>query len=75
MAMMIESDGKQYLVTADLPEKDWIRLISEALGMTKEAVIGAALNKGLCHYVEMLAEISEHNNKDSHAEDSDNGGH
>ncbi len=70
MATIIEHDGKQYLVTVSKPETDWVTMISAALGMSKETVIGAALNKGLTHYVEMLAEITNSNGEAKPAGDS-----
>jgi len=70
MAVIIEHDGKQYLVTVSKPETDWITLCAAAMGMSKETVIGAALNKGLCHYVEMLAEITKSNGVETPAEDT-----
>lgn len=60
MATIIEYDGKQYLITCSTPESEWITMIAKSLGMTKETVIGAALNQGLCHYVGMLTQIAEH---------------
>ena len=71
MAMIIENDGKQYLITIDKPEKEWVTLISSALGMNNNAVIGAALNKGLLHYVEMLQEITTHETRQHEANDNE----
>lgn len=68
MATIIDHDGKQYLLTFGLPETDWIAFIAKSLGMTKETVVGAALNQGLTHYVGMLKEIAEHEIDKGHAE-------
>ena len=73
MAMIIDHDGKQYLLTIDKPESEWITLISSALGINNKAVIGAAVNKGLCHYVEMLHEITTHETRQRDAKDNEHG--
>ena len=52
MATVIEYDGKQFLLTFSEPEKGWISDLAKCLGITKEAVVGAAMNKGLCYYSE-----------------------
>ncbi len=51
MATIIEHDGNLYLFTFSLPETDWIRDLAQSMGITKEAVLGAAINKGLTYYV------------------------
>jgi len=67
MATITEYDGKQYLLTIDKPESEWITLIAKSLGMTKQTVVGAALNQGLNHYVSMLVQIAEHETSKSEA--------
>lgn len=56
MATIIEYDGKQYLFTFSEPETEWISELAKGMGITKEAVVGAAINKGLTYYVETFAE-------------------
>lgn len=56
MATIIEFDGKQYLLTFSKPETEWISELAKGMGITKEAIVGAAMNKGLTHYVETFAE-------------------
>lgn len=56
MATVIEYDGKQFLLTFSMPETEWIKGLAKGMGITKEAVIGAALNKGLTYYVQTFAE-------------------
>ena len=71
MATMIEYDGKQYLLTCDVPELLWISEIAKGLGITREAVVGAALNQGLTHYVSMLTEIAAHETRKHDAKDNE----
>ena len=52
MATVIEYDGKQFLCTFSVPESGWIHDLAKSMGITKEAVLGAAINNGLTHYVE-----------------------
>lgn len=54
MATIITKGDSVYELDFSNPELEWIKLISKALGITKEAVIGAAMNKGLIHYVEVF---------------------
>lgn len=56
MATIIEFDGKQYLLTFSKPETEWISELAKGMGITKEAIVGAAMNKGLTHYMETFAE-------------------
>ena len=51
MATIIEYDGKRYLFTFSKPETEWISELAKGMGITKEAVVGAAMNNGLTHYV------------------------
>ncbi len=71
MATIIEYDGKQFLLTVSYPEKEWIRELAHSMGITKEAIVGAAINKGLTHYMETFAETDEHDKAECHAEDKD----
>lgn len=71
MATMIEYDGKQFLITCSIPESEWISEIAKGLGITKEAVVGAALNQGLTHYVGMLTEIAAHETRKREANDNE----
>lgn len=59
MATVIEYDGKQFLFTFSMPETEWIKGLAKGMGITPEAVIGAAMNKGLTYYVETFAETKE----------------
>lgn len=52
MATVIEYNGKQYLFTFMSPETEWIRDLAKSMGITKESVVGAAMNKGLCYYAQ-----------------------
>ena len=71
MATIIEGKGDEYLFTFSRPETEWIRLIANSFSISKEAAIGAAMNKGLCHYVETLRQSDEHDKAERHAEDKD----
>ena len=51
MAAIIESNGDEYLCTFSVPESGWIQDLAKCMGITKEAVLGAAINNGLTHYV------------------------
>lgn len=55
MATVIEYDGKQYLLTFSMPESEWIKGLAKGMGITPEAVVGAALNKGLTYYIETFS--------------------
>lgn len=72
MATIIDRDGDAYLLQFSPPETDWIIMMAKSMGMTKETVVGAAINQGLTHYVGMLTEIAEHElNKDKDSEETD----
>lgn len=51
MATEIDSKGNEFLVRVSKPESGWIRDLAHTMGITRDAVVGAALNKGLTHYV------------------------
>lgn len=51
MATVVESNGTEYLCTFSVPESGWIHDLAKCMGITKEAVLGAAINHGLTHYV------------------------
>jgi len=57
MVTTIEYDGKQYLLTITEPESKWISELAKGMGISKEAIVGAALNKGLTYYVQTFAEM------------------
>jgi len=71
MATVIDGKGNEYLFTFTQPEKGWIRYLASTMGITKEAVVGAAMNKGLTHYVEVFRSIEEAGSPPSHAEGKD----
>jgi len=52
MATVIEGKGNEYLCTFSVPESGWLYELAKCMGISKEAVLGAAINNGLCHYVE-----------------------
>ena len=52
MVTVIENKGNEYLCTFSVPESGWIHDLAKSMGITTEAVLGAAINKGLCYYVE-----------------------
>jgi len=52
MATIIQAKGEGYVSIFSKPESEWIQSLAECMGITKEAVIGAAINKGLTYYVE-----------------------
>ena len=52
MTTTIESKGNEFLLTFTSPESEWIREVADSMGITREAVVGAAMNKGLTYYVE-----------------------
>jgi len=52
MATIVQGNGDEYLFTFSLPETDWIKELADSMGITKEAIVAAAMNKGLTHYVE-----------------------
>jgi len=54
MATIINRQGNEYLLTFSLPETGWISDLANCMGIAKESVVAAAINKGLCHYVESL---------------------
>jgi len=56
MATEIDGKGNEYLFTFSYPETDWIKELAKGMGITKEAVLGAAMNKGLLYYIETFAE-------------------
>ena len=56
MATIIDAKGNEYLCTFSEPETNWIKDLAKGMGITKEAVLGAAINKGLIYYVETFAE-------------------
>jgi len=56
MAIIVEHDKKQYLLTVSLPETDWIRELAKGMGITKEAIVAASMIKGLTYYVETFAQ-------------------
>lgn len=64
MATIITRDGKEYKADFSPPEIDWIQSLAECMGITKEAVLGAAINKGLTYYVESFRSQPEPNDKD-----------
>lgn len=70
MATIIDGKGNGFLVNFSNPETEWITMIAKSLGMTKETVVGAALNQGLTHYVGMLTEIAEHELSKGDAKDN-----
>lgn len=59
MATIITGEGNECIFTFSNPELEWIKLISDTLGITKEAVVGAAMNHGLTHYVEVFCKPNE----------------
>jgi len=59
MATIITKCDNVYELDFINPELEWISLIAETLGITKEAVVGAAMNKGLIHYVETFCKPTE----------------
>jgi len=62
MATIIEYDGKRYMFTFSKPETEWISELAKGMGITKEAVVGAAMNKGLCYYVHVFGNHKAVNN-------------
>ena len=52
MTTTIDSKGNDFLLTFTPPETEWIREVADSMGITREAVVGAAMNKGLTYYVE-----------------------
>lgn len=56
MATIIDRNRNEYLCTFSPPETEWLRELAEGMGITKEAVLAAAINKGLTYYVETFAE-------------------
>ena len=64
MVMMIQKQGNDYLFTFDKPETEWIYSLAHSMGITNEAVVAAAMNKGLTYYLSMITEIKEHDKKD-----------
>ncbi|KKM22948.1 hypothetical protein LCGC14_1620150 [marine sediment metagenome] len=56
MAIVIERDGVQYLCTFSKPETQWILDLAQGMGITKEAIVGAAMNHGLTYYVQTFTE-------------------
>jgi len=66
MATMITRDGNKYKAEFGKPESDWIQSLAECMGITKEAVLGAAINKGLTYYVESFRSQPEPDDKDKH---------
>ena len=56
MATIISRDGDDYLLCFSKPETQWILDLAKGMGMTRETVVGAAMNKGLTYYVETFAE-------------------
>ncbi len=54
MATTIDSKGNDYLLAFSSPETGWIRDLAQTMGITKEAVVGAAMNKGLVYYMEVF---------------------
>jgi len=59
MATIITRTHNRYTVNFSVPETTWISVIAEALGMSKESVVAAALNKGLVHYMELFCKPDE----------------
>jgi len=51
MAIQITQQGIDYHLEVSPPESQWIKGVAKSMGITKEAVIGAAMNYGLAHYV------------------------
>ena len=52
MATIVDGKGNEYLFTFSPPETEWIRDLAECMGITKEAIVAAAMNKGLIYYTE-----------------------
>lgn len=57
MATIVRKFRKHYLFEFSVPETEWIKELAQSMGITKEAVLAAAMNKGLTYYVETF-----HNN-------------
>lgn len=64
MATIISRQGDEYLFDFSPPETNWIREIAKSMGITKESVVGAAMNVGLTHYVESFCPKPEPPKKD-----------
>lgn len=59
MATIIEGNKDDYLCTFSLPETDWIKELAKGMGITREAVLGAAINKGLAYYIETFGKSKD----------------
>jgi len=64
MATVIEGKGNEYLCTFSVPESGWLYDLAKCMGITKEAVLAAAINKGLTYYVESFLSELEPPKKD-----------
>lgn len=51
MTTKIDGKGNEYLLTFSSPETDWIKELAKSMGISKEAIVGAAMNFGLTHYM------------------------
>lgn len=51
MPITIDGKGNEYLLTFSKPETAWIRDLAKSMGITKEAIVGAAMTFGLVHYM------------------------
>ena len=71
MATIIEGHNKRFSFTFSPPETDWIKELAQSMGITKEAVVGAAMNKGLTHYVESFCTKEEPTKKSIDSDASD----
>jgi len=77
MAIIITRNYNRYTVSFSVPETTWIGVIAETLGMSKESVVAAALNKGLTYYLEVFCSTNEPERETpngSIVESSENGG-
>lgn len=52
MATIVQRNGNDYLFEFSKPETEWIAELARSMGITKESVAIAAMNKGLTYYVE-----------------------
>lgn len=64
MATIVERSAKQYLFTFSKPETEWILQLAMTMGITKESVVVAAMNKGLTYYLETFCPKGEPPEKD-----------
>lgn len=56
MAIVIDKDRNDFLLCFSPPESDWIKELAKGMGITKEAVVGAAVNKGLTYYIHQFGQ-------------------